>query len=149
MSVTETLYISSYIYKQVIKKQKCNIVDIFALKIIPNISIEEYLNRIINFYKNVDIDLLICAMIYMKRYLEYSGSFLYENNVHCIVFISIVIADKMFNDYYCDNKWLANLGGIELKHLNNMEIEFLTQIGFRCYIHKNEFDDMKNEIHNT
>jgi hypothetical protein len=50
-----------------------------------------------------------------------------------------VIASKYLDDFYFKNSYYANVGGIPLQMLNQLEIEFLTLINFNSYIEQETF----------
>lgn len=62
------------------------------------------------------------------------------------MFLSIIIAVKFFEDKYYKNEYYAKVGGISLKELNFLEIEFLKLIDFNLFISSEVFDYYKQKI---
>jgi len=46
----------------------------------------------------------------------------------------------MFNDTYYTNKYIAQIGGVTLPNINELERYFMAMIGWNLYISEEEFD---------
>ena len=53
--------------------------------------------------------------------------------------ISLVLAIKIYDDYYYENKYYAKIGGISNKEINNMELEFIKIIEYNLFISEEEY----------
>jgi hypothetical protein len=105
--------------------------SLFNSSCVPAINIEDYLVRIRTYCRFSDSCFLI-AFLYLNRIKIPINNF----NVHRLVITSIVIACKFHED--CDdlelNTHYAKVGGITLKNLNTLEIEFLSYLDFNlCF----------------
>lgn len=45
-----------------------------------------------------------------------------------------MVAIKFHDDEYYKNEYYAKVGGISLKEINQLELEFLNLIGYRLYV---------------
>jgi hypothetical protein len=99
----------------------------------PSISIYDYLDRIQK-YLNVNNSTLILSLIYIDRICKEKGIKLRKNNIHRILFTSIVISIKYNEDKYCKNSFYAKVGGISVKELTKLENAFLKLIEFKLFV---------------
>ena len=51
-----------------------------------------------------------------------------------MVLTACTIAAKYNEDFFYKNSYYANVGGVKVNVLNNMEIEFLTMVNFNCHV---------------
>ena len=129
-------------YKENMKQQKKSI---FYLADVPEISVLDYLYRIQN-YSDAEDNTFILGLIYIDKICETASIVLSENNIHRILFMSILSAIKYNEDLYYDNKYYAKIAGISTKELKKMELEYLKLIKFELYVNKSKFDKYKNYI---
>ena len=123
-------------YQEKLRKQKRLL---FTSSSIPNISIYDYLIRIQR-YSIMEKNTLILSLIFIDRLCEYNNIILTYNNVHRILFVSIVIAIKYNEDKFYDNKYYAQIGGISLNELNKLENLFLEMCQFKLYVSSDVFE---------
>ena len=129
-------------YKENMKQQKKSI---FFSTEVPEISVLDYLYRIQNF-SDAEDNTFILALIYIDKICETASIILSENNIHRILFMSILTAIKYNEDLYYDNEYYAKIAGISTKELKKMELEYLKLIKFELYVNKSKFDKYKNYI---
>ena len=127
-------------FKESMKLQKKSI---FFSKEFPEISVLDYLYRIQNI-SDAEENTFILALIYIDKICETASIVLSENNIHRILFMSILTAIKYNEDMYYDNEYYAIIAGISDKELKNMELEYLKLIKFELYVIKSKFDKYKN-----
>ena len=123
-------------YQEKLRKQKRLL---FTSSSIPNISIYDYLIRIQR-YSIMEKNTLILSLIFIDRLCEYNNIILTYNNVHRILFVSIVIAIKYNEDKFYDNKYYAQIGGISLNELNKLENLFLEMCQYKLYVSVEVFE---------
>ena len=129
-------------YKENMKQQKKSI---FFSTEVPEISVLDYLYRIQNF-SDAEDNTFILALIYIDKICETASIILSKNNIHRILFMSILTAIKYNEDLYYDNEYYAKIAGISAKELKKMELEYLKLIKFELYVNKSKFDKYKNYI---
>ena len=103
-------------FSQIIKKQSK---IVFNSKIVPDISLEKYLIRI-QTYTNLERNSLIAGLIYIDRFCKISKIILTYNNIHKILFTSILLSIKFNEDQFYENKYYAEIAGINLNELNTL-----------------------------
>ena len=116
-------------YSIIIKKQKN---DLFSLKNKPNISLTSFLSRII-IYSKLEYSTLCLGLIYLNKVIE-SNLFLTEFNVHKLLSASILIAIKYNEDKISNNDYYAQIFGLSLNEINQLEYSFLCLIDFNLYV---------------
>ena len=127
-------------YKEKLNKQKK---QIFTSKIIPKISVSDYLLRITK-YANVSDEILIIALIYLDKLCKKNKIMLNSYNVHRLLFISILISIKMNSDKIYKNNYYSKISGINPKDLCLMEYEFIYLSGFMLNIKKEIYEKYKS-----
>ena len=65
--------------------------------------------------------------------------FINSLTIHRLFLTSLLLASKYNDDLYFNNKFYARVGGIPLKELNALEIEFLNRSKFRLSISNDDF----------
>jgi len=84
---------------------------------------------------------LIVSLIYIDRVFEINPkACLNRLNVHKFVLISMMIAIKFNEDDCYTNKFYAEVGGLTLKELNILELEFCKLIRFKFHVLEEEFN---------
>ena len=127
-------------YKEKLNKQKK---QIFTSKIIPKISVSDYLLRITK-YANVSDEILIIALIYLDKLCKKNKIMLNSYNVHRLLFVSILISIKMNSDKIYKNNYYSKISGINPKDLCLMEYEFIYLSGFMLNIKKEIYEKYKS-----
>ena len=107
----------------------------------PNISLLDYLKRIIK-YTKIEFSTLILSMIYLDRICK-EKIFLNEFNVHRIMFISIIMAYYYNEDCIDNSKYLAKVSGISLKEMVLLEKYFIELIDFNFFVDEKIFEQYK------
>ena len=101
-------------------------ISLFLTDSIQTITINDYLK-----YTQVESSTLIAMLIYIDRLCELNNFIINSYNVYKILFSSLIIAIKYNEDEYYDNKFYAKVGGLTLKEMNNLEINYLSLIDFK------------------
>ena len=132
-------------YSEVIKKQNKKV---FSSRIIPKISIKDYLTRI-HTYTHIEKNTLILSLIYIDRFCKLSKLTLTCYNIHRILFTSILISIKYNEDTFYDNKYYAEIAGVQLKELNILEYNFVNLIHFLLYVKDETFKNYESYLDNS
>ncbi|CAO3639459.1 unnamed protein product [Cunninghamella blakesleeana] len=100
----------------------------FHSRIPPNISLIDYLRRIIKF-TSIEKSCLLIILIYIDRVCERHPQFTISSlTVHRFLITAVTVSSKALSDSYCTNSHYARIGGISTQELNALELEFLTLI---------------------
>ena len=120
--------------------------DIFTGKRLPNISMSDYLIRIIT-YSEIEENTLISSLIYLDRFDQKKQ--ITKFNIHRILFCSILISIKYNEDEIYKNEFYSQIAGISLEELNKIEYEFVSLLDFNLYIQPNMFNFYKELLVNN
>ena len=121
-------------------QQKCLENDIFTPRILPTISILDYLNRIVIF-SNIEENTLISALIYIDTVAKIKK--ISQFNVYKILFAAVLVALKFNEDEIYKNNYYAQIAGVSIEELLILENEFLKLIDFKLIISENTFNAYK------
>ncbi|ORX53159.1 cyclin-domain-containing protein [Hesseltinella vesiculosa] len=97
----------------------------FHSRIPPNITLTDYLRRIIKF-TSLEKSCLLIILIYIDRVCERHPHFTISSlTVHRFLITAVTLSSKALSDSYCTNTFYAKIGGITTQELNALELEFL------------------------
>ncbi|KAI9311620.1 cyclin-domain-containing protein [Dichotomocladium elegans] len=100
----------------------------FHSRMPPNISLNDYLRRIVK-YAPVEKACLLVLLIYIDRICERHPHFTISSlTVHRFLITAVTVSSKSLCDSYCTNSHYAKVGGISTQELNQLELEFLKLI---------------------
>ncbi|CAO3578732.1 unnamed protein product [Absidia cylindrospora] len=103
----------------------------FHSRIPPNITLSDYLRRIIKF-TSIEKSCLLIILIYIDRVCERHPHFTISSlTVHRFLITAVTLSSKALSDSYCTNSHYARIGGISTQELNALELEFLALIDWR------------------
>ena len=129
------------------KDFKFDLNDNFEIKSNPNISLQNYLSRILKYTKPQPSTIII-SLILIDKFCETSNINLNKKNIHKIFLTSIIVAIKYNEDEYFTNNYYAKVGGIVQKELLNLEYMFLTLLNFNIFIDEKIYNNYKDKIDN-
>ena len=115
------------------KKSQKEFDKIFNYSREPEISLYDYLSRI-HKYLSINDSTLIISLIYIDRICKNKGVKLTKNNIHRILFSSILASIKFNEDKIYPNSFYAKIVGISVKELTKLESVFLKLIDFKLFI---------------
>lgn len=142
------------LFQDMIEEDKSNnqkkvIRDIFHSSIIPSISIEDYLRRIVK-YSLLDTASLTAAAIYINSLWEKNQYVLTYNNIYRLILAAIVISIKFNDDIVYKNSYYGKIGGVSLKEINYLEYQLLSYLNFNLSINLDYFKSYQQSlIHQT
>ncbi len=133
--------------------------DIFYYSHIPEISIDDYINRI---FKNtkMNISSLILSIIYIDRFCEMNRYVLCMNNIHRILLTACLLSIKFNEDTNISTKYYADIAGIQVYELKNLEFYLCVKLRFSLYVDsdyyqkyyeyfcKSNYSDYSEEVNN-
>jgi len=87
------------------------------------------------------------AVIYLERLKKRVPDLrINSNNFQRMILISTMLAAKHFDDVYFSNKVWAKIGGITTQELNKLELQMLDLLGWRLYLHRDEYEWYMEEL---
>ena len=114
--------------------------DIFETSENPNISLLDYLTRIVE-YSNCEENTLISALIYIDRIAKIKN--ITKLNVYKLIFTSILISLKYNEDGIYDNVYYSQVAGVSVQELFQMEYEYVLLLNFNFNISEFIFNQYK------
>jgi len=113
----------------------------------PLITIKFYLNRIAR-YSNCSKECFVLALIYIDRLMQKNRTFLVNSlNVHRLTIMAVMLGAKFYDDRYFNNAYFAKVGGVSLKEINVLEIEFLFMINFNLFVKPTLFNSYSKQLY--
>ena len=110
------------------------LITMFHTERVPSITISSYLGRLAQ-YTECSSEVLIQSIIHINRILHHRPSFHINSlNIHRLLLTSLLCSAKFFDDQYYNNAYYAKVGGISVRELNDLEIEFLALINFDLFV---------------
>ena len=113
--------------------------DIFFLNHIPQISIEDYVKRIMK-YTQMNISSLILAIIYIDKMCENNSYILCFNNIHRLILSSCLLSIKFNEDISFHNDLYARISGESVENVNQLEYEFYVLLNFSLFVDYNYYE---------
>jgi len=127
------------------KKPKKGINEPFYSKLIPSLSLEKFLIRIIK-YTEADSNVLIAAYLYILKLIETENFILSVNNIYRLLLGSVVLAEKVLTDLTNKNSYYCEIGGISLQELNNIELSLFERLNYKINPKKEQIDNVYKTI---
>jgi len=107
---------------------------------VPSISILRFVQRLFK-YLPCTKEMYVVALVFIDRVIAYNpGMCVTASNVHRLLFISMLVAAKFFDDLFYANFYMAKVGGVSVEEVLELEVEFLAAIRFSLYVDKELFD---------
>ena len=119
--------------------------DIFNTISIPEISIYDYIIRIIS-YSNCDENILISSLVYFDKIGKIKK--ITYSNVYKILFTSILLSLKYNEDEIFNNDYYSEIAGVSKRELKQMEYEYFVLLNFNLHIEEELFELFKNALDN-
>ena len=119
--------------------------DIFNTISIPEISIYDYIIRIIS-YSNCDENILISSLVYFDKIGKIKK--ITYSNVYKILFTSILLSLKYNEDEIYNNEYYSQIAGVSKYELKQMEYEYFVLLNFNLHIEEELFELFKNALDN-
>jgi hypothetical protein len=113
---------------------------------VPSIVMEDYVNRIAN-NTFMSPSSMVVALIFMDRVLaRHKDLILTSLNIYKLFFVACRVSSKVVEVRTLSNKNFAPIGGVDLRHLNDLEAKFLIDIRFDVYVQPQEFIHYCNQM---
>ena len=111
---------------------------------IPDLSIKDYLERIIK-YTNCEINSLIYSIILLDR-ICLNNIYLSPFNIHKFLFVTILLAIKINEDNIYLNSYYSQIAGVSLNELNSLEYNLCQILDYNFFVNDCTFNVYKEAI---
>ena len=115
------------------------IIKPFISKKIPNVSIQNYLDRLAK-YSKIENNTLLLVLIYIDRICELNKIRLNYFNIHKLILGGLLIAIKYNEDDYFSNTFYSKVGGVTQK-LIDFNLYVSDELFIRYYDYIKNVDD--------
>ena len=113
--------------------------DIF-LNNIPNITIEQYLNRLFK-YTKMEISSLIISIIYIDRFCKENNYFLSYYSIYRLLLTSCLLSIKYNEDNKFDMNYYSEIAGIPVDIIYNLEEAMFCLIKYKLYVKDEDYQN--------
>ncbi|SCU86013.1 LADA_0D11628g1_1 [Lachancea dasiensis] len=111
----------------------------FRGKHVPAITLQQYFQRIQKYCPTTN-DVFLSLLVYFDRIAKACNTgkdqmFVMDSyNIHRLIISAVTVSTKFFSDFFYSNSRYARVGGISLKELNHLELQFLILCDFQLII---------------
>lgn len=100
----------------------------------PSMTIGDYFTRIVK-YTEVSWEAMVSAIRNLGRIVDYNPKFkVTAYNIHRLLLLALLTSAKFDDDRYFNNKLFATVGGIGIKEINRLEVEYLAMTNFDIFV---------------
>ncbi|KYQ88220.1 Non-receptor tyrosine kinase spore lysis A [Tieghemostelium lacteum] len=111
----------------------------------PTIGIDAYLARLLK-YSPCSKECFIMSLVYIDRFLRNCDLIVNSMNIHRLVITSLLISTKYLDDIFYNNEFYSQVGGISLREMNGLEVNFLTMMNYTVNCSLDEFEKYSREV---
>eukprot|EP00041_Stephanoeca_diplocostata_P028134 m.787570 g.787570 ORF g.787570 m.787570 type:complete len:197 (+) comp23309_c0_seq30:361-951(+) len=105
----------------------------------PPISVADYVKRYVR-YANLRLEGLLTSLILLERFRQ--QIMITKTNVHRTLAAAFLVSGKMTCDRYYSNVHIANVTGLPVTDLNQLEREFVLLLEFSLHVTNEELEEM-------
>eukprot|EP00047_Mylnosiga_fluctuans_P001430 m.220299 g.220299 ORF g.220299 m.220299 type:complete len:287 (-) comp10350_c0_seq1:247-1107(-) len=82
----------------------------------------------------------VLALIYGQRILKKKNNSMMTYSPHRSFLVSLMVASKYLDDFYCRNVYFASVAGMTTTELNELELRFCFLLDFELCVSREQFD---------
>ena len=112
--------------------------ELFNVKELPNLNLQEYLTRV-DYFLDLEISTILIGAIFLERIFN-TGFVLNEYNKYKLIITAITLAVKMNDDDVPAYDYLAKVGGVKVEELKNLELNYCDKLAFSLFVEECEFE---------
>lgn len=91
----------------------------------------------------------VSMIVYFERIIKKHSGLINESNMIRLIFMSGILALKMFDDFTYKNSYFAQISGVSVQELNYLEFNFLEWIEYKLVIDEEEYKGYYNTLINN
>ena len=128
--------------------RKSELTEFEAGKACP-LTASAYLKRIMK-YGGCSPCCVIVGLMYLQRLKQRMPTVcLTSGNMQRLLLTSVMLAAKYLDDLYYSNKHWAQIGGLELRELNTLELQLLFQLSFNMCVNRDQYQEYLHALSGT
>ena len=112
-------------------RERLKIAECYRSVSTPTMNIEDYWRRIVDHFY-CEPNTYRIALIYIQRLNAYIP--IKFENVHRVLLVACVLARKYHEDFGYNNEQYAKIGGIDMKELFLLELDFCKRIEYNLFV---------------
>ena len=121
-------------------KYHANQKDILFSKRIPNLSIEDFLIRVVT-YSKIELSTLLSLYIYSMRLITRNEFVLRYTNIYKLILGACVLSVKFNEDSKFPFSFYAKIGGMTVSELSEVEFSIYTRLNFELFVNEDEINE--------
>ena len=125
---------------------KASLLKPFISKKIPNISLFDYIERLLKYSKAFN-EIMIIILIYLDTICAKHKINLNYYNIHKFILAAFIVAIKFHEDDYYSISYYAKLGGVSKKEAIYLEYEFMNLIDFKLFVNQQLYEKYYNYLY--
>ncbi|GAA5805086.1 cyclin-domain-containing protein [Helicostylum pulchrum] len=150
--VTETIKMLTCLLEKIIKANDSIVKQqpeytCFQSRSKPSIDIQAYLTRILKYCPCANECFLSLLVYFDRMSLTCIKQLRIDSfNIHRLIISAIMVASKFFSDVFFTNARYAKVGGLPVKELNLLEVEFLAMNNYNIYVSLEELQQYGDQL---
>lgn len=125
-------------HKNTIEDKSLAVDEFYSIRI-PNMTIKEYLERIVK-HSKMESSTLVMSFVLISNMVNEHNYILSLRNVYRLLLASAVICIKYNEDSQFNNQYYAKIGGLTAKEFNLIEYSFFIKIGCQIKINQKKYE---------
>lgn len=117
----------------------------FVGKDVPDLPILDYCERLQKYFR-CSPTVYLAALIYIDRFVNCSKVTINKLTIHRLLVVSFIIAVKYWEDLHYSNSYYAQVGGVDVKELNKLEVLMLSSLQYDLAISQTQFRQYFEEL---
>lgn len=106
----------------------------------PRISLKTYLRHHIQKHCKCSDECFVLALVYISRITKMEPSItVCKLSVHRLLFFAVLLAIKFHDDERYSNRYYAKVGGMPIKEVNMLELNFLKFLHWKTVVQPDEY----------
>jgi Cyclin len=107
----------------------------------PRQSLRTILEHLVE-YSPTCFESFLMALIYVERIQETNEGYVNIHTVGKLFALGLMVAEKFLQDHCDSNQVFSKVFMLDLKELNELELEFLRGLSFQCFVSHEKFDGL-------
>jgi Cyclin len=93
-------------------------------------------------YSPIRFESFLMSLAYVERIQETNKGYVNIHTVGKLFAVGLVVAEKFLQDSCVSNQVFSKVFMIKLEELNELELEFLRRLSFRCFVSHEKFEGL-------
>jgi len=104
-------------------------------------TVDRYVRRIIKYSRCSECNVVIGCLYLERIKKEHPELELTPFNLQRLMLCACMVAAKVFDDVYYNNRHWAEIGELGVKETNDIELKFLSALDFNCHVKREEYNE--------